>query len=146
LTTLHKANLLDILWTHPLTKSRGRLELLDDVARDDSELVIDCAKLLLATGEKRRGQAPRKTLPIVISWLASIYEETTGLKFTHTPYYRCEYTSVPQSHAGRFVTTFLWMVDPDLPNIPTAIATEMARFVRARERRVKDPRCAVQTI
>ena len=140
-----QSELLDILWTHLLAIG-GKLGLLDQIAREDPELVIDCAKRLLAEGKKRRGPASRKTLPIIIAWLASIYEETTGLKFTHTPYHRCEYTSVPQSHAGRFVTTFLWMVDPDLPKIPTAIATEMARFVEARERRVKDPRCAGQTI
>ena len=36
--------------------------------------------------------------------------------------------------------------DPNLPNISTAITTEMASFVAARERGVKDSRCAVQTI
>ena len=135
--------LLYMLWVRLLARGE-KPALFDQIARNDPELVIDCAKRLLAKGQKRRGPGSRKTLPIVIRWLASIYEETTGLKFTHTPYYRCEYTSVPQSQAGRFVITFLRMVDPNLP--PTAITTEMARFAAARERRAKDSRCEVQTI
>ena len=141
-----QAELLDMLWTHPLAKSRGGIVQLDQCARDTPELVIDCIKCVLSEGDKRRGPAGRKTLPIIIGWLASIYEETTGFKFTHTPYYRCAYTSAPQSHAGHFVTTFLRMVDPDLPKIPTAIATEMARFVKAREGNSHSSPGAVQTI
>jgi hypothetical protein len=140
-----QGELLDKLWVR-LQARGGKLALLDKITRDDPKLVIDCAKRLLAKGQKRRGPGSRKTLPIIIRWLASIYEETTGFKFTHTPYHRCEYTSVPQSQAGHFVITFLRMVDPNLPNIPTAITTEMARFVAAREQRVKDSRCEVQTI
>jgi hypothetical protein len=82
----------------------------------------------VAEGQKRRGPAGSRTLPIVISLLASVYEETTGLKFTHTPYEKGENTSMPQSNAGRFVTTFLRMVDPDLPTIAPAIATQMAKL------------------
>ena len=140
-----RGELLDELWASLLARGE-KLGLLDQIARDDPKLVIDCAKRLLAKGQKRRGPGSRKTLPIVIRWLASIYEGTTGLKFTHTPYYRCAYTSVPQSQAGRFIITFLRMVDPNLPNIPTAVTTEMSRFVAAREQRVKDSRCEVQTI
>ena len=140
-----QGELLDMLWARLLARGE-KLGLLDQIARDDPELVIDCAKQLLAKGQKWRGPRSRTTLPIIVRWLASIYEETTGSKFTHTPYYRCEYTSVPQSQAGRFVISFLRMVDPNLPNIPTAITTEMASFVAAGERGVKDSSCEVQTI
>jgi len=118
--------------------------LFDQIARNDPELVVDCAKRLLAKGQKRPGPGSRKTLPIVIRWLASIYEETTGLKFTHTPYAKTKYKGTPQSHAGQFVTTFLKMVDPKLPE--TAIATEMARFVETRKRTDHDSPGDVQTI
>ena len=138
-----QGELLDMLWAH-LLASGTELGLLDQIARDDPELVIDCAKRLLAKGQKRPGPGSRKTLPIVIRWLASIYEETTGLKFTHTPYAKTKYKGTPQSHAGQFVTTFLKMVDPKLPE--TAIATEMARFVETRKRTDHDSHGAVQTI
>ena len=135
--------LLDILWAHLLASGR-KVELLDQIASEDPELVIDCAKRLLAEGKKRRGPASRKTLPIIIAWLASIYEETAGVKFTHTPYEKTKYKGTPQSHAGQFVTAFLKMVDPKLPE--TAITTEMARFVETREGRDQDFHGAVQTI
>jgi hypothetical protein len=89
-----QALLLDMLWTHPLIKFRG-IERLDQFARDVPEIVIECAKRLLAAGQKRRGPSARKTLPIIIRWLASVYEETTGLQFTHTPYEKTEYTGTP---------------------------------------------------
>jgi hypothetical protein len=139
-----QARLVHVLWTHPLTKYRGDVTRLDQIARDAPELVLNCAKLALAAGKKRGGSSPRKTLPLIIRWLASIYEETTGREFTHNPYNKTEYMGTPQSDAGRFVTAFLGMVDPDLP--PRAIATEMARLVAARERTVKHPPSAVQTI
>jgi hypothetical protein len=123
--------LQDKVWVHLLASGR-RVGLLDQIARDDPDFVIDCATRLLAEGQKRRGPAGSRTLPIVISLLASVYEETTGLKFTHTPYEKGAYTSMPQSHAGRFVTTFLRMVDPDLTTIAPAIATQMANVVKAR--------------
>ena len=138
-----QGELLDILWAH-LLATGGKLGLLDQIALEDPELVIDCARRLLAEGKKRRGPASRKTLPIIIAWLASIYEETTGVKFTHTPYEKAKYKGTPQSHAGQFVTAFLKMVDPKLPE--TAIATEMARFVETREGRDQDFHGAVQTI
>jgi hypothetical protein len=138
-----QGELLDILWAHLLAIG-GKLGLLDQIALEDPELVIDCAKRLLAEGKKRRGPASRKTLPIIIAWLASIYEETTGVKFTHTPYEKTKYKGRPQSHAGQFVTAFLKMVDPKLPE--TAIATEMARFVETREGRDQDFHGAVHTI
>jgi hypothetical protein len=72
---------------------------------------------------------------IVIGFLASAYEETTGSEFTHTAYVKTKYEGVPQSHAGRFVTAFLKIVDPRLPE--TAIATEMAHFVKWRKRNGK---------
>ena len=125
-----RGELLDELWASLLARGE-KLGLLDQIARDDPKLVIDCAKRLLAKGQKRRGPGSRKTLPIVIRWLASIYEETTGLKFTHTPYAKTKYKGTPQSHAGQFVTAFLKMVDPKLPE--TTIASEMARFVENRK-------------
>jgi hypothetical protein len=137
-----QGELLDMLWARLLARGE-KLALFDQIARDDPELVIDCAKRLLAKGQKRRGPAACRTLPTVIDLLASVYEETTRLKFTHTPYEKMKYTSMPQSDAGRFVTTFLRMVDPDLPDIPTAIATGMVRVVKARKRKAQ---CAVQTI
>jgi hypothetical protein len=138
-----QGELLDVLWSHPRIKFRGG-EQLDQIARDDPGLVIDCAKRLLAKGQKRPGPGCRKTLPIIIRWLASIYEETTGLKFTHTPYAKTKYKGTPQSQAGQFVTAFLKLVDPKLPE--TAIATEMARFVETREGRDQAFHGAVQTI
>jgi len=129
-----RGELLDMLWAHLQTRG-AKLGQLDQIARDDPELVIDCAKRLLAKGQKRRGPRCRKTLPIIIRCLASIYEETTGLKFTHTPYGKTKYKGTPQSQAGQFVTAFLKMVDPKLPE--TAIAPEMARFVETREGRYK---------
>jgi hypothetical protein len=138
-----QGELLDVLWAH-LLATGGKLGLLDQIALEDPELVIDCARRLLAEGKKRRGPASRKTLPIIIAWLSSIYEETTGVKFTHTPYEKIKYKGTPQSHAGQFVTAFLKMVDPKLPE--TAIATEMARFVERREGRDQDFHGAVQTI
>jgi hypothetical protein len=134
---------LDMLWEHLLARGE-KLGLLDQIARGDPELVIDCAKRLLAKGQKRRGPAPRKTLPIIIRWLASIYEETTRLDFTHTPYDKTKYKGTPQSRAGQFVTALLKMVDPKLPE--TAIATEMARLVETREGRDQDFPFEVQTI
>ena len=127
-----QARLLDVLWTHPCIKFRGG-EQLDKIARDAPDMVVDAARLAL--GQKRCGPAPRKTLPMIIRWLASIYEETTDLKFTHTPYEKTKYNGTPQSQAGQFVTAFLKMVDPKLPE--TAIAPEMARFVETREGRYK---------
>jgi len=106
--------LLDVLWARLIASGR-KLVLLDQIARDDPELVIDCATYLLAQGKKRRGPARRKTLPIIIRWLASMYEETTGRTFTHTPYVKTKYKGTPQSHGGQFVTAFLKMVDPKLP-------------------------------
>jgi hypothetical protein len=138
-----QGELLDILWAH-LLGIGGKLGLLDQLAREDPELVIDCAKRLLAKGKTRRGPASRKTLPIIIAWLASIYEDTTGVKFTHTPYEKTKYKGTPQSHAGQFMTAFLKMVDPKLPQ--TAIATEMARFVETQQGRDQDFHRAVQTI
>jgi hypothetical protein len=135
--------LLEMLWADLLARGK-KLGLLDQIARDDPELVIDCAKRLLAKGQKRRGPGCRKTLPIIIGWLASIYEGTTGRAFTHTPYEKTKYKGTPQSHAGRFVTSFLKMVDPKLPE--TAIATEMARFVETRKRTDHDSPGDVQTI
>lgn len=132
-----------MLWARLLASGR-KLALLDQIARDDPELIIDCTKELLAKGKKRRGPAPRKTLPIIIRWLTAIYEETTGRTFTHTPYEKTKYKGTPQSHAGQFVTAFLKMVDPKLPN--TAIATEMARVVATRGGRNQDRPGGVQTI
>jgi len=139
-----RARLVDALSTHPLTKYRGGVTRLDQIARDTPELVLNCAKLALAEGQKRRGPSPRKTLPAAIRWLAQVYEETTGREFTHTPYEKTEYTGTPQSHGGRFVTTFLKIVDEDLAL--TSIATEMARFVQAREAERQSSHRAVQTI
>jgi hypothetical protein len=138
-----QGELLDMLWAHLQTRG-AKLGLLDQIARDDPELVIDCAKRLLAKGQKRRGPGSRKTLPIIIGWLASIYEGTTGRTFTHTPYEKTKYKGTPQSHAGQFVTAFLRMVDPKLPE--TAIATEMARFVEARKGTDQNFPGEVQTI
>jgi hypothetical protein len=138
-----QGELLDMLWARLLARGE-KLALLDQIARDDPELVIDCTKSLLAKGQKRRGPAPRKTLLFIISWLASIYEETTGRTFTHTPYVKTKYKGTPQSHAGQFLTAFLKMVDPKLP--ATSIATEMARFVAAREAGDHDFPGEVQTI
>jgi hypothetical protein len=135
--------LLDVLWARLIASGR-KLVLLDQIARDDPELVIDCAKHVLAQGKKRRGPPPRKTLPSIIRWLAAIYEQTTGSTFTHTPYEKTKYKGTPQSHAGQFVTAFLKMVDPKLPK--TAIATEMARFVAMREGGDQDSPGEVQTI
>lgn len=109
-----QGELLDVIWARLIASGR-KLELLDQIARNDRELVIDCAKHLLAQGKKHRGPAPRKTLPIIIRWLASIYEETTGRIFTHRPYEKTKYRGTPQSHAGQFLTAFLTMVDPKLP-------------------------------
>jgi hypothetical protein len=138
-----QCELLDMLWAHLLTRGE-QLGPLDQIARDDPELVMDCAKRLLAKGQKRRGPGCRKTLPIIIRWLASIYAETTDLDFTHTPYEKTKYKGTPQSHAGQFVTAFLTMVDPKLPE--TAIATEMARFIATREGGDQDSPGEVQTI
>ena len=138
-----RGELLDELWASLLARGE-KLGLLDQIARDDPKLVIDCAKRLLAKGQKRRGPGSRKTLPIVIRWLASIYEAIPGRTFTHTPYEKTKYKRTPQSQAGQFVTAFLKMVDPKLPE--TAIATEMARFVETREGRDQDFHGAVQTI
>jgi hypothetical protein len=45
--------LLDMLWAH--LQARGeKLALLDQIASDDPELVLDCTKSLLAQGQKRR--------------------------------------------------------------------------------------------
>jgi hypothetical protein len=123
------ARLLDVLWTHPPTESRRVFEQLHQMAAAVDH-VVDCVTLALAKGQKG-GPGPRKTLPIIIGLLASVYEEATGLEFTHTPYVKTEYKGIPQSHAGRFVTAFLKNVDPDLAT--TAIATEMARFVKSRK-------------
>jgi hypothetical protein len=138
-----QGELLDMVWAHLLASGR-RLGLLDQIAHNDPELVVDCAKRLLAKGKKRRGPPDRKTLPIIIGWLASIYEGTTGRTFTHTPYKKTKYKGTPQSHAGQFVTAFLKMVDPKLPE--TAIATEMARFVETRKGTDQDFPGEVQTI
>jgi hypothetical protein len=138
-----QGELLDLLWSHPGIKSRSSLPLLDQIAREVPELVIDCARWLLAEGNNRRGPASRKTLPIIIGWLALIYEETTELNFTHTPYEKTRYRGTPQSRAGQFVTEFLKMVDPKLRE--TAIATEIARFV-GREGSERGSPVSVQTI
>ena len=123
-----QGELLDMLWAHLQTRG-AKLGQLDQIARDDPELVIDCAKRLLAKSQKQR-ERPRKTLPIIIRWLVSVYEEATGLEFTHNPYERTEYRGTPQSGGGQFVAKFLKIVDPTLPE--TAIATEMARIVKTR--------------
>ena len=120
--------LLDVLWVRLLARGEKPGQL-DQTARDDPELVIDCAKRLLAKSQKQR-ERPRKTLPIIIRWLVSVYEEATGLEFTHNPYERTEYRGTPQSGGGQFVAKFLKIVDPTLPE--TAIATEMARIVKTR--------------
>jgi hypothetical protein len=138
-----QGELLDVIWVRLIASGR-KLALLDQIARDEAELVIVCAKYLLAQGKERRGPAPRKTLPIIIRWLAAIYEEATGHTFTHTPYVKTKYKGTPQSHAGQFVAAFLTMVDPKLPE--TAIATEMARFVATRGGGDKDSSSEVQTI
>jgi len=127
-----QAELLDMIWAC-LNFSGRKLVLLDQIARDNPERVISCAKHLLAKGKKRRGPKDRKTMPIIIRWLAVIYEETTGRTVTHTPYEKTTYMGTPQSQAGQFVMAFLKMVDPNLPE--TAVATEMARFVATREDR-----------
>ena len=138
-----RARLVDALLSHPLTKYRGGITQLDQIARDTPELVLNCAKRALVEGQRRRGPSPRKTLPAIIRWLAAVYEATTGREFTHTLDEKTEYTGTPQSHAGRFVTRFLRMVDKDLAG--TAIATEMARFVEARGDDDQSSHSAVQT-
>jgi hypothetical protein len=57
---------------------------------------------------------------------------------------KTKYKGTPQSHAGQFVTAFLTMVDPKLPE--TAIATEMARFIATRKGGDQDSPGEVQTI
>ena len=73
--------LQDKVWVHLLAGGR-RLGLLDQIAREDPDFVIDCATRVVSEGQKRRGPAGSRTLTIVISLLASVYEETTGLTFT----------------------------------------------------------------
>ena len=48
--------LQDKVWVHLLESGR-RLGLLDQIARDDPDFVIDCATRLVAEGQKRRGPA-----------------------------------------------------------------------------------------
>src|SRR5512144_1880874 len=49
-----QGELLDRIWARLIASGR-KLELLDQIARDDRELVLDCAKHLLAQGKKRHG-------------------------------------------------------------------------------------------
>jgi hypothetical protein len=141
-----QGRVLDVLWTHPCRGSGEVVEQLHEVTDDTLEHVLYCAELALADGQKRRGPPPRKTLRIVMEQLATLYEEATGLAFTHTPYVKSEYKGISQSRAGRFVTAFLKIVEPQLPE--TAIATEMARVVKWRKRKGQGTRqnCPVQTI
>jgi hypothetical protein len=92
--------LLDALMMQPVIEARPVIEQLNNWAAAVDH-AVECATLALATGQKG-GPSPRITLPIIIGFLASVYEEATGLEFTHTPYADDKYQGAPQSQAGRF--------------------------------------------
>ncbi len=83
---------------------------------------------------RQRGPEPRKTLPVIIGFLAEVYEREASDPVTHNPYKGVgDYKGVPQSRAGRFMAAFFEVVDPSLP--ATSIATELARFVKISKKR-----------
>ncbi len=89
------------------------------------------AARLLKRRLPQRGSEPRKTLPVIIDYLAEIYEQQTSDPVTHNPYEDVgAYTGVPQSRAGRFMVVFFEDVDHGLP--VTAISTELARLIKRR--------------
>jgi hypothetical protein len=97
--------------THPRSGSGCVVEQFHEITDDNVEHVLHCAEIALAEGQTRRGPPPRKTLRIMIEQLATLFEEATGRAFTHTPYVKTKYKGIPQSHAGRFVTAFLKIVE-----------------------------------
>ena len=114
--------LLQKYWYNGFEELAGELEDIAYAARD-------CLK----AGEAQTGPRPPMQVQRTVDRLAEVWEGVTNEAFTHNPKVKTAYSGRPQSPAGRFVTAFFAIVDPNVPT--TAISTAMTyhvKYMRAR--------------
>jgi hypothetical protein len=132
---LSQDDLLEALSNTPLQVDEiptpeGGFEQYENL-RHRLEHFIEALEPHLKSQLRKTGPIPKKTLPAIIVLLAEFYEQQTGNPVTHNPYKGVgHYDGTPHSPAGRFISTFLQMVDPKLKE--NFISTPLARFIKAR--------------
>lgn len=112
--------IIDALDDRTAPMFREALELLV-VAKPDADhwkistcSLEDIAAAAMNAQSRQHGPLTDAILVETLAALAPIYEQATGKAFTHFKYKAAEKTNESQSVFGRFATTFLTSIDPQL--------------------------------
>ena len=129
---------MDIGTKMELVVARLRMGDPDD-PRFKSDLIgqlRDLSAMLLYAHERsaaRRGPVGNSALDWAALRLAIMFEEFAGKPATHNPYEKnCEYKGVPTSAAGKFVTAFFEIVDPNVT--PLRVCRALAWVIKEMKR------------
>jgi len=124
----------EVMAALPLLNANSRTDWIADCV-DRIEDLEHAAEHALRTGKQRTGWRIQTHVRRTVERLANLYGELTNRPFSHNPNQLTKYDGEPHSRAGRFITVFFGIVDPDIPL--TSISTAMASIVRARNARAQ---------